>query len=341
MTLPRRITAPLALVLPLALLAACGPADDDIGAADTATAGLNVVASFYPLEYLAERIAGPHAQISTLTAPGVDPHDVELSARTVGALGSADVIIYASGMQPAVDQAVATQAAEQGLDVTQAVDLLGWEELSSPDAHAHHDDDHHDETHDHDSHDHEGDDHGAHDDHDHGPEDPHFWLDPQRYGQAAQVIADELAELDPAHATDYQDNVATLLDDLQGLDDEFTDGLASCSSRELITTHAAFGYLAHRYDLHQVGITGLVPDAEPSAARLAEVTALVEDLDVSTIYAEPILTSRIAETLARETGAQVLTLDPVEGITSASAADDYPGVMRANLAALRQGLNCA
>lgn len=338
MTSPRpRLRRALLTALPLTLaLGACGSGGD--GAADEAAgsgsgqgtdgASLQVIASFYPLEYLTSRVAGEHAEVTTLTSPGVDPHDVELTPRVVGSLGTADLVVYSAGMQSAVNEAVATQAQDRSFDVTAAAELLelGEEGDDAADDHDHADDDHADDD---------------HADHDHGPRDPHFWLDPVRYGHVAEAIAEQLATVDPDHAEDYRTNAVAVVADLTTLDEEITAGLASCESRDLVTTHEAFGYLAHRYDLNQLGITGISPDTEPSPARLAEVSAQVRELGVSTIYAEPILSSAIAETVARETGADVLVLDPVEGITDASAADDYLGVMRANLDALQEGLRCS
>ena len=328
---PRRRLLPVALSL--ALLGGCAqapaadsPAGESPGT--SASGGLEVIAAFYPVEYLAARVLGDHGEVTSLTAPGVDPHDVELTPKVVGRLGTADLVVHASGMQPPVDAAVAQQAQDRSLDVTPAADLLALtDEEAGDDDHA----------------DHADDSHGGHadDGHDHGPEDPHFWLDPERYGQVAEAIADRLAAADPAHAEDYRTNAAAVVTDLEALDAELAAGLASCDSRELVTTHEAFGYLAHRYDLHQIGITGLSPESEPSPARLAEVSAQVRELGISTIYAEPILSDGIARTVAAETGARVLTLDPVEGITEASAGSDYLEVMRANLSALRDGLGCS
>lgn len=321
------------LALPLVLgLAACGEDGNGVGndagagSVDENGGGLSVVTSFYPIEYLASRVAGEHAEVSALTSAGVDPHDVELTPRQVAALGSADLVLYSAGMQPVVDQAVAAEAAERSVDLAPHADLLLVGEASH---------DHEDHASDHDSPD-------AHDDdHDHGPEDPHFWLDPERYGQVAEVITAELIALDPDNAAGYETNLELVLADLDELDQEFAAGLAECRSRDLVTTHEAFGYLAHRYDLHQTGITGIAPDAEPSPARLAEVTAQIRSLDVRAIYAEPILRDDIARTIANETGTEVLKLDPVEGITDQSAGSSYAEIMRANLAALQEGLGCS
>ncbi|WP_151526568.1 metal ABC transporter substrate-binding protein [Serinicoccus kebangsaanensis] len=318
-----RFSRALALASTLTLgLSACGAAAGDDAGAGASEDGLQVMTSFYPLQFVTERVAGEHAEVETLTSPGVDPHSLELSPRAVGSLGSADLVVYSAGMQAAVDDAVASQVGDTALDVAPAADLL--ETGESEEEHDEHEEGHDDE---------EG--------HDHGSEDPHFWLDPERYGHVAETVADRLGEVDPDHAADYEANAAALVEELQVLDEEYADGLAECTSRDLVTTHEAFGYLAQRYDLHQLGITGISPEAEPSAARLAQISAQVEELGVSTIYAEPILTDAIAQTVAQETGAQVLTLDPLEAITEDSAGADYLEVMRANLQALGEGLGCS
>jgi zinc transport system substrate-binding protein len=315
--------------LPVALLlAACGSAGGAAGGSAEPTAGrLTVLTSFYPLQFLAEQVAGDHAEVGVLTSPGVDPHDVELTPRQVADLGAADLVVVQAGLQPAVDEAVAQQAPPRTLDVVAAADLVALGESA-----AEHDE-HADEE--------EADDDAATAGHDHGAEDPHFWLDPLRYAAVADAVAAELVELDPANADDYLANAQALTDELTRLDEEFTQGLATCETRDVVTTHEAFGYLGHRYDLHLIGITGISPESEPSPARLAEVTAQVRELGVSTIFTEPLLPSGIAETVAQETGAAVLTLDPVEGITETSAGSDYLEVMRVNLVSLRDGLGCA
>ncbi|WP_298888145.1 metal ABC transporter substrate-binding protein [uncultured Serinicoccus sp.] len=331
--MPRLRTAVLLSSCLALALGACGSSSGGDGAGEEGSgdqASLEVVASFYPLEYLVERVAGDRADLTVLTGAGADPHDAELSPRAVGTVGGADLVVYSSGLQAAVDDAVAAQAPDSALDVTPVADLLAVGEGAEEHA-AHADEDEHAE-----------DGHAEGDDgHDHGGEDPHFWLDTERYGEVAQAIADRLAEIDPEGADTYEANAAAVVEDLAALDEDYTAGLAQCESRDLVTTHEAFGYLAARYDLHQLGITGISPDSEPSPARLAEVSAQVEDLDVSTIYAESILSDAIASTVAQETGTQVLTLDPVESLTDASAGEDYLEVMRANLDALTEGLGCS
>jgi zinc transport system substrate-binding protein len=164
--------------------------------------------------------------------------------------------------------------------------------------------------------------------------DPHVWLDPLRYARIVERIGQTLGAEKAA---------SRLVARLQDLDAEYRDGLATCDRREIVTSHEAFAYLAERYGLEQVPITGLSPEAEPQPANLARVVRLVEERGVTTIYYETLVSPRIAETVARETGAHVAVLDPIEGLTPAEIAkgEDYFTRMRANLRALEEGLGCS
>jgi zinc transport system substrate-binding protein len=174
-----------------------------------------------------------------------------------------------------------------------------------------------------------------------GRTDPHFWLDPVRFRAVTSAFTDFLASRDPAHRADYEASGARVEARLGALDADMREGLASCARRELVTSHEAFGYLAARYGLEQVGITGLDPEAEPSPADLADVTRFVEDHDVRTIYFETLVSSDVADALGSETGARTAVLDPIEGLSGASAGADYPEVLRADLASIRRGQPCA
>ena len=277
---------------------------------------LSVSTAFYPLQLAVEQIGRDLVEATSLTPPGAEAHDVELTPREVGRLTEDDLIVYLSGFQPAVDQAVANVASEQSLDVEPFAGLS----LTA--------DDH--------GHDH-GDDNGSGD----GATDPHFWLDPMRYAAVAQAIGDRLAAIDPTHAETYQSNSADFQSRLTDLDGEFADALASCAHEDLVTSHAAFGYLADRYDLHQVGIAGLTPDMEPSAAQLRDLVNDIREAGVGTVYAETLADPALTETIAREAGVEVGMLDPLEGLTDASPGNDYFEVMRANLEVLTAGQECS
>jgi zinc transport system substrate-binding protein len=164
-------------------------------------------------------------------------------------------------------------------------------------------------------------------------DDPHVWLDPLRYAVIARRIGVALGRRRAA-----EEFVARL----RGLDREYRRRLASCSRRELVTSHRAFGYLTRRYRLRQVGITGLSPEAEPRPRDLQRVAQTVRRTGATTVFTETLVSPRVANTLARETGARTETLDPIEGLRPAAlrSGEDYFTVMRSNLMRLRAALDC-
>lgn len=279
------------------------------------TQGRTIAAGFYPLAYVAERVAGDQFRIVNLTTPGAEPHDLELGLRQTAVIEDAELVVFEPGLQPAVDESVRVNAKGHVLDVTTVIDL-------EPLAEEHHDD-------------HEGHDHG------HSDEglDPHFWLDPLRMADLGDAVAERLADLDPAHAADYHRRAARLRADLTALDREFATSLAACRLDSVVVSHDAFGYLG-RYGLHFESIAGLSPNAEPSPAQLASLDHLIEDEGVTTVFFERLASPKMAETLAAEAGVSTAVLDPVEGLTDDSAGEDYLTVMRANLAALTKANRC-
>ena len=296
--MPCRTAAAVGLSLLLGTgLSGCGAGTEDAG-----DERLQVAAAFYPLQWVTAEVAGDRAEVTSLTPPGAEPHDLELGPRDVVTLGEADLVVYLDGFQPAVDQAVEQEAADSALDVTRPARLSLVADDQRPD--------------------------------------PHFWLDPTRLADVADAVAARLSRTEPGRAEGYEARAASVRAELEALDDEIASGLAQCGRDDLVTSHRAFGYLADRYDLHQVGITGLSPESEPSPGDLAAVAAYVRDNDVRTIFYETLVAPAVAETVARETGAATAVLDPLEGLTDESAADDYLSVMRSNLQTLRRGLGC-
>ncbi|MGV1009773.1 MAG: metal ABC transporter substrate-binding protein [Dermatophilaceae bacterium] len=310
--MPSRATLASLAVAGWLALAVAGCAAGGSSAVPASSSGgsgrLAVSASFYPLQYLATKVGGDRVAVTTLTKPGVEPHDLELTSRDVAGLRDAVRVVYLAGLQPAVDTAVAQQAIGTGFDVTDAASL---EPAGATGA---------------------GEDSGK---------DLHFWLDPLRLAAVGTALADRLAELDPAHAAEYRSNAAALAGELSALDTAYLTGLASCTNRQLVTSHAAFGYLAQRYGFTQRAIAGVSPEQEPSAKALADVAAAVRTSKATTVYSETLVDPKYAQTVANATGARVAVLDPVEGLTPSSPGSDYPEVMRANLATLRAGQGCA
>jgi zinc transport system substrate-binding protein len=313
----------------LLLAAGCGGTADGTGAASGQPGQLEVVAAFYPFQFVAGRVAGPHASVTSLTQPGAEPHDLELTPRQVASISTADLVVYERTFQAAVDEAVDQSGTEHVLDTATVVPLepLGAaEHQHEGEGDEHADGDHAEE---------------GEDGHDHGGLDPHVWLDPTRLATITTAVRDQLSAVDPDHATDYQANAAALEAELGALDQEFRTGLASCEREEFITTHTAFGYLARRYGLSQIGITGLSPDAEPSPARIAEVQHEAEEHGVTTIFYETLISPAIAEAIAGDLGLATDVLDPIEGITDSSRGQDYVAVMRSNLTALEKANGCS
>ncbi len=317
----RAALAALPLLALPAVLAGCSTDDG----ADDGT--LEVLASFYPLQYVAQQVGGEHVSVSNLTPPAAEPHDLELSPAQVREIGTSDLVVYSSGFQPAVDEAVETQDPEHVVDAADIVDLEAHPGTPSEATDEHADDEHAEEG----------------DGHDHGTLDPHFWLDPTRLIPLGHAVAGALADADPEHAAAFAEGARNLEKQVKDLDAEFASGLEQCENRTLVTSHEAFGYLAERYDLEQVGIVGLDPETEPSPARLREVGAVVADSGVSTIFTETLTSPKVAETLAADLGVDTAVLDPLEGLSEDAAADgaDYVSVMQDNLAALTEGLQCS
>jgi zinc transport system substrate-binding protein len=291
--LPPSVVTRIVLTIAVALgLLGAGCGGDASSAPDGRT---QVVAGFYPLAFAAARIGGDRVEVTNLTPPGAEPHDVELSVSDVELVREADLVLYlGQGFQPALEDAAG------GGDT--AIDLLDGLELREGE---------------------EGED----------GRDPHVWLDPVRFAQVVERIGSELGGETAARELTSQ---------LRALDAEFRAGLADCDRDELVTAHDAFGYLGERYGLEVIPITGISPETEPSPQDLEEVSELVRERGIRTVFVEPLLSPEIGETVAREAGAETAVLNPLEGLTEEELdrGDDYFTVMRANLEALQEGLGC-
>ncbi len=286
-----RLVASAAVLLACAV--ACGGAGSASGSGKT-----TVVGAFYPLVYAAEEIGGRGVAVTNLTPAGVEPHDVELSAREVARVRDTDVVLYLdSGFQPALERAVDGAKGR-------AVDLLADLPLrrpAEPEA---------EET-----------------------ADPHVWLDPLLYARIAHRIGDVLGGKGKAEE---------FAGKLRALDRDYKTGLKTCIRRDIVTSHAAFGYLAQRYGLRQIALTGLSPEAEPTPRELERVVESVRRRGATTIFFETLISPDLAKTVARETGATTAVLNPLEGLTEEELASgvNYFTVMRENLRALRRALGC-
>ena len=318
-----RLNRALAVAVLLPVLAACastasepsgGAAASSAAASTPAADKPNVVAAFYPLQYAAQSVGGDLVNVTNLTQPGVEPHDLELSAQQVAEIAGADLVLYIKGFQPAVDEAIEQQAAGRAIDVSAGLALLAGHEDEA--GHA----------------DEEG--------HEHGMQDPHVWLNPMNMALIGAAIKDRLSDIDSVNAAAYTSNSEALRTSMTTLDQKFSSELGSCTISTMVVSHEAFAYLAEAYGFTQVGISGLSPEAEPSPARIKDVANIVTQDGVTTVYYETLVDPKVAQTLADETGAKTAVLDPLEGLQPDSTGD-YISVMESNLDTLKAGQACS
>jgi len=264
-----------------------------------------VVATIYPLWEFARQVAGDRAEVVSLVPAGVEPHDWEPAPRDVSQIQRAAVFVHTgTGLDGWAEKLLADLTGRRGV-VVNARGGLGLLTVG-------------------------------------GVTDPHVWLDPTLARVQVLAIAGGLELADPAGHAVYAENVKAFIARLDALDLEFAAGLADCARREIVTSHAAYAYLARRYRLTQVPVMGLAPEAEPSPADLAAIVRTARRLKVTHVFYETLVSPRLAETLSREIGATPLPLNPIEGVSPAEAAagTSYLELMRANLANLRTALGC-
>lgn len=305
-----------ACTLSLSLLTGCGTQPTDTAAGD---GRLRVLTSFYPMYDFACKIGGDCIDVTNMVPSGTEPHDWEPSTNDLKNLEKADVFIYnGADMEPWADDLLVSRS-----DTLRVVEASENVELRTTDgehehAHEHGDADHH-----------------------HGDFDPHVWLDPENAKIEMEAIRDALCAADPENSTVFQSNYEKYAAELDALDAEFREKLAPLPNRTIVVAHEAFGYLCDAYGLTQVGIEGLSPDSEPDPGRMAEVIDFVREHSISTIFFEELVSPKVAEAIASETGAQAKMLSPLEGLSDeqAAAGADYFSVMHDNLAALMEALN--
>ena len=305
-----------ACTLSLSLLTGCGTQPADTAAGD---GRLRVLTSFYPMYDFACKIGGDCIDVTNMVPSGTEPHDWEPSTNDLKNLEKADVFIYnGADMEPWADDLLVSRS-----DTLRVVGASENVELRTTDGEHEH------------AHEHEG------ADHHHGDFDPHVWLDPENAKIEMEAIRDALCAADPENSTVFQSNYEKYAAELDALDAEFREKLAPLPNRTIVVAHEAFGYLCDAYGLTQVGIEGLSPDSEPDPGRMAEVIDFVREHSISTIFFEELVSPKVAEAIASETGAQAKMLSPLEGLSDeqAAAGADYFSVMHDNLAALMEALN--
>lgn len=271
---------------------------------------LTVVASFYPLAYLAEAIGGDAVSVTNVTPSGSEPHDFEPSPRQMILIGKADIFIYnGGGFEPWVTKyrSGAFDSPGRILDMVTSLKGRGLNLLQSG-----------------------------------GALNPHVWLDPMLMVKQAEIMRDAFVFLDPLNAELYRANTTTLISSLGQLDSAIREGLRECKKNDIVVSHEAFEYLGRAYDIQVTSIAGISPDEEPSARELSRIADLARSKGVKHIFFETSVGPKLSEVLAREIGGEVLVLNPLESLTveELQLGEDYVSLMMANLNNLRKALVC-
>lgn len=261
---------------------------------------VHVATSFYPLYFFATKIGGDHADVASITPPGVEPHDYEPTTSDIAKIEKSDIVILNGGsLEP-----WGARIQDDLKDKNVVVEVAGSKLVN------------------------EG--------------DPHVWLDPLLAKKEMETILTAFEKADPKNLLYYASNTKSLEQKLDALDLDFQQGLKTCQRRDFITSHAAFGYLATRYNLKQTAISGISPDEEPSPADMARIATFAKENNVKYIFFETLLSPRLSETIASEIGAQTLVLNPLEGLSKEEIAQgiDYLSIQRENLGNLKIALSC-
>ncbi|MBE7415024.1 MAG: zinc ABC transporter substrate-binding protein [Deltaproteobacteria bacterium] len=291
---------------------------------------IRAAASIYPLAHFLEETGGDMVAVRTITPAGVDAHDFEPTPRDIKNAMDSALFIYMGGGFDAWAERISPSVRESGVLTVEVAERLEMEtEAASED-------------------DHDGEERGAHEDgeehdgHDHGPFDPHVWLDPVMATRLVDIMRESLAAINPKNGQYYGERAAAYTEELLRLDEEFKAGLKDCALRAIVVSHDAYGYLGKRYNLDIIPATGVFSGEEPSPRRIAEISRAMKDRGIRHVFTEPFGSPRIAEVIARETGAEILVLNPVEGLTrkEAEAGIGYLSIMRENLDNLRKALDC-
>ena len=304
------------------LLTACGGQEKKEASSNEK---IQVMTTFYPMYEFTKQVVGDKGDVELLIPAGTEPHDFEPSAKDLAKISDSDVFVYNSPeLETWTDNLTDTIDTKQTEIIQASKDIKLMEGTE-------HD---HEEAHDHDTQEHE--------EHGHSHElDPHVWLDPDLAIKEVETIRDQLSKKYPDDKAAFEKNAASYIDELKKLDEEFQTAFKDAKNKTFVTQHAAFGYLANQYGLTQEAIAGISPDQEPSPSRLSELKHYVDDNQVKVIYFEENASSKVAETLSKETGVKLEVLNPLESLTDKQIKDgeDYLSVMRENLTALKESIH--
>ncbi len=266
---------------------------------------VKVSASFYPLAFFAKEVGGDLVEVSNLTPAGAEPHEYEPSIKDIEKIYKSQLFIYNGvGLDSWADKI----AGNLNPKTTKTINMSSYFSLIKIE----------------------------------NIDDPHFWIDPKNNIKQVEVIADALTDIDPKNKDIYKKRADALKTKLSNLDLSIREGLSKCLLREIVTAHDAFEYFAERYNLRIVAISGVSPDEEPSAKKMAEIVDLVKKNGVKYVFFETLVSPKLSETIAREAGAQTAVLNAAEGLTKEEEQRgfNYINIIEDNLEVLKKALIC-
>ena len=300
------------------LLVSCGDTQNSTVAPETDK--LTVAASFYPIAEIVQRVGGDDVQLLALTAPGVEPHDSELSAKQLEELSKADVVFYiGGGFQPDLEKAIASLPSTAiAVDLLKSVDLIASQEKEEENGHEH------------------GHDHGD------SENDPHVWLDPANMVKMSAIVSQEIAKAQTSLTSALTERQTAYAAELSEVGNLIDTTFAKCERKELVSAHDAFAYFTKRAQLVAVPISGIDPENEPSAKELEATAKVAKDSNVTTVFYEEILPKAFADTVAKAIGASIDSISAVETISQSDIDDGatYSSIMKSNITKISTALGC-
>ncbi|KAB2338917.1 adhesin [Cytobacillus depressus] len=314
------------------LLAGCSTKE---GEKQTDSNRLSVYTTVYPLQYFSERIGGPYIEAKTVYPPGADEHTFEPTQKDMIKLADADLFIYIGlGLEGFVEKAKNTLKNEK-------VQMVAAGENVQLDTTGHHDEgEHHDEATHEDEHDHDD---AIHEDdgHHHGDIDPHVWIDPIYAKDLAEAIKNALIEKMPEHKDEFIANYDELSKELDDLNVKFQHTVDHAKRKEIIVSHSAFGYWEKRYGIKQISVSGLNTSNEPTQKQLEKIMSEAKEHDLSYVFFEQNVSSKLTEIIQKEIGAEALVLHNLSVLTDNDIKNHstYFSIMDMNMKALEKAIN--
>ncbi|MFW5703325.1 MAG: metal ABC transporter solute-binding protein, Zn/Mn family [Patescibacteria group bacterium] len=314
---------------------------------------ISVTASFFPLAEIVRNVGQEQVTVVQIVENGANIHDYEPSSAAVGEVISSELFLFNGYELDPWAENIVPHLEAQEVAYLEAATVVEGRKTAEAHEEDHHDDsvevgneedhtdEHHDDEHHTDEH-HESEHHEYEEGHHHGEYDPHIWLSIDNMILITEAVRDELSTVDPDNAEVYQANASEYIKELQTLAKEYEEGLAQCTHREAVVSHDAYSYLGDDYDISFIPVAGLSPHDEPSSMELAELVEIVRKHNLEHVYMEPFATRAFIDTIASETGAEVLLLNPASGLTKdqQEGTETYTTIMKKNLTQLQIGLQC-